>query len=102
MAKETASITAQNTWTNPIRVEAGEKFEVRSRGGTGCTVTIQAIESGGDFGTATDVYTLKNDLADGTIWQSYGVTDTIFVRAGIATGDYGSGTAVVTILSSEE
>lgn len=93
----TAEITAQDTWTDEIRVNRGDKFEVRSKGGTNCTVTIQAIEVGGDFDTAADVYTLKDDLADGEIWQSYTLADTLLVRAGVATGDYGSGTCDVKV-----
>lgn len=97
--KVTKEITAQNTWSDELVLSAGEKFEVRSKGGTSCTVTIQAvdIENSNNFSTATDVYTLKSDLADGEIWQSYPVSIPLRVRAGIATGDYGSGTVTVTV-----
>lgn len=95
----TASITAQNTFTNAIEVEgvdAQRAFTLTITGlsGTGSTVTIQrSLVS--DAGPWTDYATYTTDqsvLFDDTLDNQ-----TIWYRIGVKTGGYAGGTIVPTL-----
>jgi len=89
-----ASITAQNTWTDWLPVAMGEKFELRMRGTFSAYVTVQAKDQDSD----TVYYTLANNLTSADVYSSEKVAAPIFVRAGVATGDFVSGAVDINLL----
>lgn len=92
-----ASLSAENTFTNPIRVTgitAGRIFNIVITGTWTATVTLQ--RSVGAIGAWTDVesYTTNQDKNYDDTFDN----QIIFYRLGIKTGDYTSGTAVANLI----
>lgn len=91
-----SSITAENTWSNPIRVTgvtAGRKFTIIRSGTWSGTITLQ--RSVGEPGAWADVTTYTTN---GSIVYDDGLDNSvIYYRIGIDTGDYTSGTADVSL-----
>lgn len=84
-----ASITAQNTFTTEIFVQAGDEFDVSISGTFVATVTVQRSK---DRSTWLDVESFtspaeKTGLSGSGWW----------VRVGVKTGGYTSGTVVVSV-----
>lgn len=94
----TSTITAENSFTNDIRVTGiGEsrRFAVTITGvtGSGSTVTLQ--RSVGATGAWTDVITYTTDQT--TTYLDALDNQIIFYRIGVATGDYSAGTIEPTL-----
>lgn len=91
-------ITAENTWTEWLDVDNGERFEVRVLNATfSATVTVQQR----DLSTDTEYSILKDDITTtGTYPAHQPVSGPCAIRVGVATGDYTSGTVKVRIVKS--
>lgn len=84
-----ASITAQNTFTDAVRVKDGN-FDVSISGTFSATVTIQRSRDGSTYVDLPDTYTAPTQL--------YGeCASPWFYRVGVKTGEYTSGTVTVEI-----
>lgn len=81
----TADITAQNTFTDPLVVQAGERAAISSSGGaTSTTVTLQRRLDGANW---RDVQSWVADVE-----ASYQADAACELRLGVKTGGFGSGT----------
>lgn len=85
----TKSIGSQNTFTDPLRIGEGKQGTLTITGTFSATVTLQVRLLGGTTWTDIDTVTTTGR------WQWPGGNDDW--RAGVKTGDYSSGTAVVNI-----
>lgn len=96
--RKEADITAQNTWTDWLDVDNGERIEVRVLDATfSATVTVQLRDASGD----TDYAILKNDITAAGVYPSIQpISGPCAIRAGVATGDFTSGTAKIRIVKS--
>lgn len=86
-----ADITAENTWTAWLDVDNGERFELRVLDATfAATITIQMR----DVSTDTDYAIVKDTITASGVYPSIQpVSGPCAIRAGVATGDFTSGTA---------
>lgn len=92
MASVTASISAQDTWTSALEIKGS--FDLSISGTFSGTVTVQRSFDGGSSWAAVDTFS-------GPI-ETYGVQPHFAnYRVGIATGDYTSGTAVVSLYDED-
>ena len=82
-----ASITAQNTFTDPMNIGAGGSVSLSISGTFVATVTIQHRLNGEDW---RDVATYT-----GEVEKIYDAGERADVRVGVKTGDFTSGTAVL-------
>ena len=95
-----SSLSAQNTFTNPVRVSGittGRPFLVEITGTWTATVTLQ--RSVGAIGAWTDVSTYTTNQTPLSVDDEFD-NQIIYYRLGIKTGDYSSGTAVASIVYS--
>lgn len=94
----TASLSAQNTWTNAIKVtgvSTSRIFTIIIADRTDSTITLQRSLDAADSGFAdlTPTYTANQTLSyDDTLDNQ-----TAWYRIGIATGDYGTDTVALTL-----
>ena len=95
----TATATAQNTFTNAIRVEGVDNqrvftYSISGVSGTGSTVSLQrSLVS--DTGPWTDV---SNSTVDTTVPFDDGLDNQVaYYRIGVKTGNYVAGTIIVTL-----
>lgn len=97
----TKTITAQNTFTDPVAIGAnGYAFVFITDASTNADVVIQIQDqSDGSWSTVYDFIT--GDATTGKYTKSCSVRvdgkPGTTIRAGILTGDYASGTVVITI-----
>ena len=92
MASVTASITAQDSWSDGIDIKGS--FDLSISGTFSATVTVQRSFDGGSTWADVDTFTGPT--------ETYGVQPHYAVyRVGVATGDYTSGTAVVSIYDED-
>ena len=93
MSSVTASVTAQDTWTDYLDVRG--HFGLSISGTWAGTVTVQRSFDGGSTWLDVDTFTANT--------ETYGF-DPIRCRyrVGIKTGEYTSGTAVVTLYEQAE
>lgn len=90
----TADITAQNTWSDWLVVPAGYDFSVSIKGTFSATVTVQLQENDGD----TTYVVLRDDITESGLFPSLRpLNKGAKIRAGVATGDYTSGTVEIEI-----
>jgi len=87
MARVTATLTAQNTFTDALQVDKEERVSVSVVDVSDSTVTIQRQIDGSNW---RDV---ENWTAD--IETSYWADERCLLRIGIKTGNYGTDTVVV-------
>lgn len=93
MASVTASIAAQNTFTDALDLVG--HFNLSLSGTWAGTVTVQRSFDGGS--SWVDVDTFTSNI------ETYGFDPMqVLYRAGIKTGEYTSGTAVVTLYEDDE
>lgn len=92
MAKVTASLSAQNTFTDSIDLVG--HFNLSISGAFVATVTVQRSFDNTNW---FDVDTFTGPI------ETYGFDPSqVYYRAGIKTGDYTSGTAVISIIDEPE
>jgi hypothetical protein len=92
MTTVTKEISAENTWTDSINIKGG--FDLSISGTFSATVTVQRSFDGGSSWSAVD--TFNSPI------ETFGHQPTYSVyRAGVATGDYVSGTATVTLIEGD-
>lgn len=89
MIRVSLSVTAENTFSSKFPVEGGRPFKVGIvQGTTGSTVTVREYDVDGT--TVIDTQTLTSskiiDTADGALYD-----------VGVATGNFGSGTCLITV-----
>ena len=90
-----ASITAQNTWSEPVKCRnAAEEGDVAVHisGTFSATVTVQrSLDKGGTWGAEGTTYTSATEVR---LTRTQGA----WYRAGVATGGFTSGTVVLKLL----
>lgn len=92
MASVTASITAENTWSDSIEIKGS--FDLSISGTFVATVTVQRSFDGGSSWSDVDTFTSPT--------ETYGVQPHFAnYRVGVATGDFTSGTAVVALYDED-
>ena len=89
MIRVSLSVTAENTFSSKFPVEGGRPFKVGIvQGTTDSTVTVREYDVDGT--TVIDTQTLTSskiiDTADGALYD-----------VGVATGNFGSGTCLITV-----
>lgn len=89
---EVATITAQNTFTNPIPVSPGEKVAIAVGGSITGTVTPQVM-----YPPSTDWFDFGNDTLSAVGFKVVEPGATALVRAGVKTGAYTGGTIAVQV-----
>jgi hypothetical protein len=91
MSTVTKSVSAENTWTDPLEVL--NDFDLSISGTFVGTVTVQRSFDGGSVWRDVDTFTAPIETAGfQPSFSNY--------RVGINTGDYTSGTAVVTLIDN--
>lgn len=89
MVRVQLSVTAQNTWSSKFPVEGGRPFKVGVvQGTTDSTVTLREYDVDG---------TTVIDSQDITESQIVDTTDGAQYDIGVATGNYGAGTCLITV-----
>ena len=93
MVRAQLSVTAQNTWystaNGKIKIEGGRPFKVGIvQGDTDSTVTVREYDVDG---------TTVIDSQQITESQIIETTDGALYDIGVATGDFGSGTCLITV-----
>lgn len=94
MTIKTASITAQNTFTDPIVVGEGDYIDVAIAGTFSATVTVQRRRSDYNSNAWNDMpttYTAATQTVIGPVASNWEY------RIGVKTGDFTSGTAIVAL-----
>ena len=89
MIRVSLSVTAQNTFSSKFLVEGGKPFKVGIvQGTTDSTVTVREYDVDGTTVIDTQTMTASKiiDTADGSLYD-----------VGVATGDFGSGTCLITV-----
>ena len=89
MIRVSLSVTAQNTFSPKFLVEGGKPFKVSIvQGTTDSTVTVREYDVDGTTVIDTQTMTASKiiDTADGAYYD-----------VGVATGDFGSGTCLITV-----
>jgi len=82
-----ASIAAQNTFTDALSVGPGESADVSVSGSfSGTTVTLQAMHDGTNWRDVTTFTAASEAIFDAARGQD--------IRLGVKTGDYSAGPAV--------
>ncbi len=89
MARKTAAITAQNTFTDPISLQSKEMASISISGTFSATVTVQRELEGG---TWLDVETYTS-----AVEKNYTSGSNESIRVGVKTSDYTSGTVNVVV-----
>ena len=89
----TASIAAQNTFSDPLPVAAGDTVSVSYASVGANTVTLQRMIDGSNW-RDVDSFT-----ADGE--QTYEADSSHMLQIGIKTGDYSSGTVSVALRKAQ-
>jgi 5-deoxy-D-glucuronate isomerase len=87
MAGETATITAENTFTTAMGVNPGTRLAISINGLSDSTITVQRRLDG------TNWRDVKNYTAD--VEETYIVDTKCDLRIGIKTGNYGTDTVIV-------
>lgn len=89
MIRVSLSVTAQNTWSSKFPVEGGRPFKVGVvQGTTDSTVTVREYDVDGT--TVIDTHEITES-------QIVETTDGALYDVGVATGDFGSGTCLITV-----
>ena len=89
MLRAQLSVTAENTFSSKFPVEGGKPFKVGIvQGATDSTVTVREYDTDGTTVIDTQTMTASKivDTADGAYYD-----------VGVATGDFGSGTCLITV-----
>ena len=86
------TITAQNTFTDPMMVNGGDAIQLSIQGTFVATVTVQqSHDSGVNYEDIPDATYTAPAVKNGEF------TIPVLVRAGVKTGGFTSGTVVVTL-----
>ena len=89
MIRVSLSVTAQNTFSAKFPVEGGRPFKVGIvQGTTDSTVTVREYDVDGT--TVIDTHEITES-------QIVETTDGALYDVGVATGDFGSGTCLITV-----
>ena len=89
MIRVSLSVTAQNTFSSKFLVEGGKPFKVGIvQGTTDSTVTVREYDVDGT--TVIDTQTM-------TASKIIDTTDGAYYDVGVATGNFGSGTCLITV-----
>lgn len=89
MVRTQLSVTVQNTFSSKFLIEGGKPFKVGIvQGATDSTVTVREYDVDGTTVIDTQTMTTSKiiDTADGALYD-----------VGVATGDFGSGTCLITV-----
>ncbi len=84
-----ASITAQNTFTDAVQLNAGQKAAISISGTFSATVTVQRRLDGSNW---RDVESFTS-----AVEKTFSADSGCEIRAGVKTGGYSSGTAILLI-----
>ena len=92
MASVSVTVGAENQWTDGVEVKGG--FDLSISGTFSATVTVQRSFDNGASWNAVDTFTAPI--------ETYGVQPNFALyRAGVATGNYVSGSPVITLYESD-
>lgn len=90
-----ATITAQNTFTTPVRLEGYFNLSISGTINVGTTVTVQRNTDNGATWYDVDTFTGAT--------EEYGFEpELMYYRVGIKTGEFGAGSSVVVRLGRED
>jgi hypothetical protein len=83
---ESATIVAENTFSNSIQMKAGDSASVSAQPGAATTVTLQRQMDGTNWRDVVDITADEEG--------SYTADEACLLRIGVKTGNYGASTPV--------